>query len=223
MRFRQKKTQSPPPPPCDTREAEEALNALSVLGIITPRDHRGIRRQEKPVVSGTAAVRQQRRADDLRGSNELIRLPVDDLESLAREAAIVISAMEAAMEARLPQLSPMERRLRRISRVNLRVQAQLKLWADGLDGEPWHIFTRDLDGRAMGFICKDKLPLGYGGWITFNMPDGRRINLEATVTRCRPYSGGWHEGALHFTHPQGNLVDEVRQREREMAGEALPA
>ena len=69
--------------------------------------------------------------------------------------------------AGLPQLSPMERRLRRISRVNLRVQAQLKLWADGLDGEPWHIFTRDLDGRAMGFICKDKLPLGYGGWISF--------------------------------------------------------
>lgn len=220
MRIKPKRASTPSR---DTREAEEALRALSVLGVITPRDHRGARRQPAPVVSGTAAVRQQRRGEDLSSREEQARSSIDDGEALAREAAMVISAMEAATEARLPQLSPMERRLRRISRVNLRVHAELKLWADGLDGDAWHIFTRDLDGRAMGFVCKDRLPLGYGGWITFSMPDGRRQNLEATVTRCSPCSGGWHEGALHFTHPQGHLVEDVRQRERRMAGEAQPA
>ena len=208
--------------PCDTREAEQALEALSVLGVITPRDRSEARRPEKPVI-GTAAVRQKRRTEDLLTEQDLARAPVDDPAALAREAAMVITAMEAAMEARLPQLSPLERRLRRISRVNLRVHAQLKLWADGLDGEAWHLFTRDLDGRAMGFVCKDKLPLGYGGWISFSLPGGRRQNLEVTVTRCRPCSGGWHEGSLHFIHPQGQLVEEIRRRERPSAGEAQPA
>ena len=220
--MRSRFSKNPPSPPVDAaREAEEALKALSVLGVITPQ-HTITRRHSSSVV-GSAAVRAQGLEDELLSPEELVKAPVEESLSLEREAAMVITAMEAAMEARLRQLSPMERRLRRISRVTLRVAAHLRLWADGLDGEPWQLFTRDVDGRAMGFVCKDRLPLGYGGWLGFALPGGGKQSLEATVTRCRPCSAGWYEGSLHFTHPQGQLVDAIRRREQQMAGEAQPA
>lgn len=198
----------------DLVEAQDAVAALSSLtGFNTPHQRFPTTRRgsDPSLVSGTAAVRGRSCAGDP-PRYEDGAVVVEDLEALRREAAMVVSAMEAAVEQRLPRLTPMERRLRRrVSRVGLRVCAQLKLWADGEDAEPWRLFTRDMDVRAMGFICQDRLPLGYGGTLSFRDAAGRRQELEVTVTRCRECSSGWYEGALHFSRPQAWLVDEFRQ------------
>lgn len=194
----------------ESLEAQDALAALSTLsGFNTPHQRfPATRRGADPsIISGTAAVRAS-------SGHRQGEVAVEDLEALGREAAMVVSAMEAAVEQRLPRLTPMERRLRRrISRVGLRVCAQLKLWADGEDAEAWTLFTRDMDVRAMGFICQDRLPLGYGGTLSFLDAAGRRQELEVTVTRCRECSSGWYEGALHFSRPQAWLVDEFREQQ----------
>lgn len=196
-------------------EADRAIQELEQLGVLSGRDRALARQRARSIVSGSAAVRMRRGDDPQPAANSgTIFHP----EAQAREAAMVISAMEAAVETKLPQLSPMERQMRRISRATLRVRAELALWADGEQGEPWSLFTRDLDTRAMGFICQDRLPLGYGGTITLTMPDGRRQQLEVTVTRCRPCSAGWYEGALHFNHPQAWLVDEIREQQQMRSG-----
>ena len=163
-------------------------------------------RLSAPMTSGTAAVRPP--GSDVRQVSpaQVAAQQSQDEATLEREAAMVLSAMEAAEKGSRP--SGADRR-ESSGRVPWRVKAHLKLWADGDDGEAWTLFTRDVDPRAMGFICRDNIPLGYGGVLTFIGPGSRRQRLEVTITRCRPCSSGWCEGALHFNQPHPWLVEEI--------------
>ena len=199
------------------RDADTARSALHALGVLEPPspprrldDTCVLRlpRADAPT-AGPAAVR----AEGGQRFTPSDAAPAGaEEDALARQAAMVLSALEAAGDDAVPRLTPMERRLRRIGRVSFRVRAELKLWADGEAGESWTLFTRDLDARAMGFICQDRLPLGYGGTITFPGVGGRREQVEVSVTRCRPTSAGWYEGALHFNRPQPWLLEELSEQ-----------
>jgi hypothetical protein len=110
------------------------------------------------------------------------------------EVGMILSAMEAA-----PQQG-MEKRAHQ--RMNYHVQAKLTLFADGPMADPWTLFTRDADPRGLGFISRDRLPLGYGGWVELQTPDGRATRIACTLYRCREAIPGWYEGALYFNREQ---------------------
>lgn len=182
----------------------DVLAVLELPGS-TPAGHdelRALGGRAAPPIAGSAAFRP---AGGFPSS-----APAADTDELERTAAMVLSAMEAG--AKVPDLGAADRRLRRTGRVACRVRAQLCLWADGENGEAWVLFTRDIDARAMGFICRDNLPMGYGGTLSFLSPSRRREQIDVTVTRCRPCSAGWYEGALHFNQPQPWLVEEFAAR-----------
>jgi hypothetical protein len=83
-----------------------------------------------------------------------------------------------------------------------RVRAELRLFADEPQAEPWVIFTRDADPRGLGFITPHRLPLGYGGSVALLTPGGRKQRIACTLYRCREVSPGWYEGALYFNREQ---------------------
>ena len=107
---------------------------------------------------------------------------------------MILSAMEAA-----PRLATEKRAHQRM---NYHVQAKLTLFADGPMAEPWTLYTRDVDPRGMGFITRDRLPLGYGGWVELQTPNGRVTRIACTLYRCREAIPGWYEGALYFNREQ---------------------
>jgi hypothetical protein len=78
------------------------------------------------------------------------------------------------------------------------VRAEYALFAERHSGESRELFTRDADGRGLGFVCRDALPLGYGGMVSLTSPGGHDIEVAATVYRCRPCANGWFEGTLYF-------------------------
>ena len=129
-------------------------------------------------------------------------LPVQD--DLDRRANLILSAMDAAGEGRAAAGKP-TRRDDFNPRFACRLPAELRLFADPAGGEPWRLFLRDLESRAAGFVCEDKLPLGYGGRLDFTDPRGRRASLDVTLVRCRPCYGGWFEGAVFFHRTQIEL------------------
>lgn len=124
---------------------------------------------------------------------------------LAAQAAMILSAMDAAGEGRDLIPAACDRREEQTVRVRCRVRATLKLFADPEVAEPWTLFLRDLEPRAAGFICPDRMPLGYGGTLTFDGPDGQPLSVDVTLVRCRICYGGWYEGALYFHHNQPEL------------------
>lgn len=107
---------------------------------------------------------------------------------------MILSAMEAVPKP------GMEKRAHQ--RLNYRVQAKLTLFADGPMAEPWTLYTRDVDPRGLGFISRDRLPLGYGGWVDVQTPNGRTTRIACTLYRCREAIPGWYEGALYFNREQ---------------------
>ena len=54
----------------------------------------------------------------------------------------------------------------------------------------------------MGFVTQQRLPLGYGGVIQIEGPDGQELSIECTVRRCRETVNGWFEGSLSFNREQ---------------------
>jgi len=114
------------------------------------------------------------------------------------EVDLILSAMEAA-SAR-PSGTGANRRGG--PRNSYRTCAELKLFADNpLDG-PTRIYTRDIHDRGLGFITRQRLPLGYGALVELDLPDGRRVKTHCTVYRCRETINGWFEGAVQFTTAQ---------------------
>jgi hypothetical protein len=57
----------------------------------------------------------------------------------------------------------------------------------------------------MGFVCADRLPLGYGGIVVVPALDKRTLRIHSTVLRCREVTPGWYDGALYFNRPQIDL------------------
>jgi hypothetical protein len=157
--------------------------------------HSPLSHSEQPmsVTTGSAAVR-----------NALC--PDGQCDELERKATMILSAMQAAEERSAPH-SGSERR--RAPRHPYQARAQLLLAADGPDAEPWILFIRDADERAMGFITPDRLPLGSPGTLSFTSPRGRSMTVNVSLSRCRSCAGGWYEGALQFSRPQAWLLREL--------------
>ncbi len=108
------------------------------------------------------------------------------------EVDLILSAMEAA--------APRKNIDRRASaRSSYRTRAHLKLFAEHPLDAPRVLYTRDVQDRGIGFITRERLPLGYGGVVELTMPDGKQVRTHCTVHRCRESINGWFEGALHFT------------------------
>lgn len=107
---------------------------------------------------------------------------------------IILSAMAMRGPAEVDQRTP--------PRLDYRVRAMLRLFADGPAGEPRVLFSRDADLRGLGFVTTHLLPLGYGGSIELVVPTGEIRKIAVTIHRCRQISPGWYEGALHFNREQ---------------------
>ena len=116
-----------------------------------------------------------------------------DKEWLA-EAEMIISALEAG--------GPAEDDRRAHPRRRYRVAADLRLFSDKPDSPLWRLFTRDISERGLGFVTRERLPLGYGGVIDFAGPGGKMLSVSGTLFRCREIGNGWYEGALYFNREQ---------------------
>ena len=110
------------------------------------------------------------------------------------EVELILSAMEAA------EGGASERREH--DRQTYRVRAELRLFSDPADTQPWVLYTRDVNARGLGFITPHRLPLGYGGWIELVTPKGRKARIHCTLFRCREAVKGWYDGALYFNREQ---------------------
>jgi hypothetical protein len=121
--------------------------------------------------------------------------PPSEAEALAwpAEADLILSAMEAAAPAD-------DRRAR--ERSSYRTRAELRLFSTMPLLDPTPLYSRDLHASGLGFITRERLPLGYGGLVEFTAPDGRQLSVPCTVKRCREAVNGWFEGALQFTREQ---------------------
>jgi hypothetical protein len=120
---------------------------------------------------------------------------------LPLDARMVLTALESAGWKE-------ERRLRR--RTAYRVKATLRMFADAPAARSRVLYTRDADQRGIGFITRERLPLGYGGMLRLASPrTSKSLNIACTLCRCRMAAPGWYEGALHFNRDQAEfLIDE---------------
>src|SRR5689334_3790987 len=84
---------------------------------------------------------------------------------LPHEVEFILSALEAG------QFDGPTRR--RMQRRPYRVAAYLKLFSDNQHAQPWPIFVRDIDQKGLGFVTRHRLPLGYGGILNIESPQGR--------------------------------------------------
>ncbi len=110
------------------------------------------------------------------------------------EVEMILSAMEAARSGAIDR--------RASSRNSYRTVAELKLFSDDPFNDPIKLYTRDLHERGIGFITRERLPLGYGGMVKITLPNGQKTELHCTIFRCRETVSGWFEGALYFSRSQ---------------------
>ncbi len=158
-------------------------------------------------------------------SDAVVQDAAPDGAAFEARARLILSAMDAAGQGREAAATTTttgfaERRVttgaasERVRRVRFHSQASLSLFADPRDAEPWPLFLRDVEARAAGFICPDRMPLGYGGTLQFTAPDGRTLNVDVTLVRCRVCYDGWYEGALYFHRNQPGLLSALKQDNR---------
>lgn len=110
------------------------------------------------------------------------------------DVEFVISAMEAGPRP------PFERQ--RLPRARYRVRAWLSLHSDPPGRRPALLYTRHVNRQAVGFLTSRPLPLGHGGVLRILSPQGRMVEINCTVLRCREAVPGWYEGALSFNREQ---------------------
>ena len=110
------------------------------------------------------------------------------------EAEMIIAALEAGAPAHDDRRAHPRRRYR--------VVADLRLFSDKPDSPLWRLFTRDISSRGLGFVTRQRLPLGYGGVVEFIGPDAKLLSVNGTLFRCREIGNGWFEGALYFNREQ---------------------
>ena len=134
-----------------------------------------------------STVLEQPRPEPLRSDNEWLA-----------EAELILSAMEAGT----PAGAGAHDNRRRHPRRRYHVLAELRLFSDTPGTPRWRLFTRDVSVRGLGFITRDRLPLGYGGIVEVLGPNDRMMTIHGTIFRCREIGNGWYEGALHFNRDQ---------------------
>ena len=125
-----------------------------------------------------------------------------------QDAGMVLTALETAGWKD-------ERRQHR--RTAYRVRATLRMFADAPAARTRVLYTRDVDHRGIGFITRERLPLGYGGMVRLPGPKtSKTLNIACTLYRCRMAAPGWYEGALHFNRDQAEfLTDEANPGDNE--------
>lgn len=133
-----------------------------------------------------SSVLEQPRPEPVRSDNEWLA-----------EAELIMSALEAAAAP----AGAFDNR-RRHPRRRYRVVADLRLFSDNPGSPRWRLFTRDVSVRGLGFITRERLPLGYGGILELPAPQGQLVTISGTLSRCREIGNGWYEGALHFNRDQ---------------------
>lgn len=114
------------------------------------------------------------------------------------EAELILSAMDA-----VPRPPTDDRRA--AARRSHRVRAELRLYAHDPMSPPIVLYTRDVSAGGIGFITKERLPLGYNGLVRLTGSGGDVVTAVCSVYRCREAIGGWYEGALRFTNRQPDL------------------
>ena len=112
-----------------------------------------------------------------------------------KEVEFILTALEAG------HLSP-EHDRRSQTRKSIRTTAEVQLFSDRPGTAPRVIYTRDASSRSMGFISKQRLPLGYGGRIQLRGPHGEDLDIACTVIRCQLAISGWYEGSVSFNREQ---------------------
>ena len=110
------------------------------------------------------------------------------------QVELILSALETGQFAR--------RERRSVLRASFRTEATLRLFSDPPDRAPWLLYTRDANDKGLGFITSHRLPLGYGGMLELEAPNGQLVSIQCTLNRCREAAPGWFEGSLHFNRPQ---------------------
>jgi hypothetical protein len=143
------------------------------------------------------------------GESESIELQGDDA-ALPQDAALVLTALEAAGGRENRRQSP---------RMTYRATALLWLFADAPGSSARVLYTRDVNERGIGFVTKDRLPLGYGGVLrlpSLRTP-GQVFSIPCTLYRCRLAAPGWYEGALHFNR------DQTEFRPADLTGKSSPS
>jgi len=131
------------------------------------------------------------------GPSEGLRADESVGDPLPAEAEFILSALEAGGQ---PHQGAANRRDRQ--RLNIRCVVHLRLFSDGGDSPPWVLYTRDSSPKALGFITRQRLPLGYGGTLIVRDAQGHSVQADCTVHRCRETVSGWFEGCLAFNRAQ---------------------
>lgn len=110
------------------------------------------------------------------------------------EVEFVISALEAGPR-------PLHERQKR-KRMRYRVRATLKLYSDEAGTPPTVLYTRHVNGQALGFLSDRPLALSHGGILRLISPQGQMMQIACTILRCREAAPGWYEGAVYFNREQ---------------------
>jgi hypothetical protein len=98
-------------------------------------------------------------------------------------------------------------------RARYRVTGTLTLFSQPERACGWLIYTRDVQSRALGFVCSDNLTLGHGGIVRLCNGQGIPRNIYCVVQRCRPLADGWHEGVLSFNRQQSEFDPPILNRQ----------
>jgi hypothetical protein len=118
----------------------------------------------------------------------------EDAEAIPADAALIISAIDAAGGGRL------ERRLTR--RISYRTTTELRLFRDEPSAPQRVLYTRDINRRGIGFVTSHRLPLGYGAVVRLPNERGEWVEVHCTLLRCREAAPGWYEGSAYFNREQ---------------------
>ena len=114
---------------------------------------------------------------------------------LPAEVAMVLSALEAGRHGR----AAADRRVQH--RQPMQTAAALRLHADA-GRTPIIVYTRDVGARNVGFVARQRLPLGYGGTIELLGPDGEPARIPCVLLRCSPAVHGWYDASAAFNRLQ---------------------
>jgi hypothetical protein len=119
----------------------------------------------------------------------------EDTAAWSQEAGMILTALEAG---------GWNDDRRKTHRLAYRVKAALGLFADPSGAAARVLYTRDADHRGIGFVTRERLPLGYGGILRVAHPQDHTniLSIPCTLVRCRPAAQGWYEGAAHFNRDQ---------------------
>jgi hypothetical protein len=131
-------------------------------------------------------------------SSRAKRPPTTKRQALPADAEFILSALEAGAGS----FAGAGANRRKEDRVPYRVSATLKLYSDNEQATPWTLYVRDIGRTGLGFVTKHRLPLGYGGILTIQTPDGKTLTVDCTLLRCREAIQGWFEGSMHFNREQ---------------------